>query len=131
MSEAMEFDIQSFQMHVLDRLKDLHLLYGSPPNINFSPEVVDTDISRREEEVEETVELLEGIGYKDFAQKMEDYSSKTEQEKEVVLESIGHKITEYKNKSWGLINSKEIKRYIRPILKDEKLNPTERAQAVV
>lgn len=131
MSETKKFDIQSFQVLVLDRLKDLQSLYGSPPDINFSPEVVETDFSRIEEEVEETVELLEDIGYKDFVQKMRDYSSKTEQQKESVLESIGHKITEYKNKAWRLINNKQIKKYIRPILKDEKLEPTERAHAIV
>lgn len=126
-----KFAIQSFQELVVDRLTDLQLLYGSPPDINFSPEVVETDFSRIEEEIEETVELLEHIGYKDFAQKMQGYSSESEQQKEVDLESIGHKITEYKNRAWRLINNKQIKKYIRPILKDEKLKPTERARAIV
>ncbi|MGE5445174.1 MAG: hypothetical protein ACM3SR_11340 [Ignavibacteriales bacterium] len=126
-----KFDIQSFQELVVDRLTDLQLLYGSPPDINFSPGVVETDFSRIEEEIEETVELLEHIGYKDFAQKMQDYSSESEQQKEVDLESIGHKITEYKNRAWRLINNKQIKKYIRPILKDERLELPERARAIV
>lgn len=131
MPRIKKFDMQSFQELVVDRLRDLQSLYGSPPDINFSPEVVETNFSRIEEEIEETVELLEHIGYKDFAQKMQDYSSKSEQQKELDLESVGHKITEYKNRAWGLINNKQIKKYIRPILKDKKIEPAERARAIV
>jgi hypothetical protein len=130
MSDRKEFDILSFQKEVIERLRDLQSLYGSPPTKSFSPATISTDMSRIEEDVGETIELLEKIGFKDFVTNMKEYATKTMEEKELTIEAIGHKITHYKHWAWALINHKLVKEYIHHILKDDELDADARALSI-
>src|SRR5919108_4948479 len=112
MTKSNYFDIQLFEDEVLDRLTALESIFGSPPNRSFTPEIRDTEFQRLPEETDQTIEILEKIGYRYFWQLMQGYPSKPMHQKEQILESIGYKITEYRDKPWETINRKPIKEHV-------------------
>ncbi|HSE84012.1 MAG TPA: hypothetical protein VLB01_05650 [Thermodesulfobacteriota bacterium] len=131
MIKSNDFDIRLFEDEVLDRLTALESIFGSPPNQSFTPEIGDTKFQRVPEETDQTIEVLENIGYKYFGQLMQDYSSKPMHQKEQALESIGYKITEYRDKAWETINREQIKERLGPILKNSSLGPAQKTKAII
>ena len=130
MTKSNDFDIQLFEDEVLDRLTALESIFGSPPNRSFTPEIGDAEFQRLPEETDGTIETLENFGYKYFEQLMQDYASKPMHLKEQTLQSIGYKITEYRDKAWETINREKIKEHAGSILKDQSLSPTQKTKSV-